>query len=37
MMTNVKTVLSTDESINDNYTMGIRRQQSGSVVIIWGK
>ena len=52
MMTNMKTVLFTDESRaspndtdgltkrwvfnNDNYTMGIRRQQSGLVIIIWG-
>ena len=52
MMTNMKTVLFTDESraspndtdgltkgwvFNDyNYTMGIRRQQSGLVIIIWG-
>ena len=50
MMTNMKTVLFTDESRaspndtdglikgwvfnNDNYTMGIRRQQSG--LVIWG-
>ena len=52
MMTNMKTVLFTDESRaspndtdgltkewvfnDDNYTMGIRRQQSGLVIIIWG-
>ena len=52
MMTNMKTVLFTDESRaspndtdgltigwafnGDNYAMGIRRQQSGSVVMIWG-
>ena len=51
MMTNMKTVLFTDESraspndthglskgwvFNGNYAMGIRRQQSGSVVMIWG-
>ena len=52
MMTNMKTVLFTDEaraSPNDtdgltegwvfnnyNYTMGIRRQQSGLVITIWG-
>ena len=52
MMTNMKTVLFTDESrtspndtdgltkglvFNDgNYDMGIRRQQSGLVIIIWG-
>ena len=52
MMTNMKTVLFTDESRaspndtngltkgwvfnDDNYTMGIRRQQSGLVTIIWG-
>ena len=51
MMTNMKTVLFTDESraspndtdgltkgwvFNDNYTMGIRRQQSVLVIIIWG-
>ena len=52
MMTNMKTVLFTDESraspndtdgltkgwvCNDDiYTMGIRRQQSGLVIIIWG-
>ena len=51
MMTNMKTVLFTDESRSspndtdglikgwvfkdDNYTMGIRRQQSGLVIIIW--
>ena len=52
MMTNMKTVLFTDESRSspndtdgltkgwvfndDNYTMRIRRQQSGLVIIIWG-
>ena len=52
MMTNMKTVLFTDESraspndtdgltkgwvFNDyNDTMGIRRQQGGLVIIIWG-
>ena len=52
MMTNMKTVVFTDESRaspndtdgltkgwvfnNYNYTMGIRRQQSGVVIIIWG-
>ena len=52
MMTNMKTVLLTDESRaspndtdgltkgwvfdHDNYTMGIRRQQGGLVIIIWG-
>ena len=52
MMTNMKTVLFTDESRaspndtdgltkgwvfnNYNYTMGIRRQQSDLVIIIWG-
>ena len=52
MMTNMKTVLFTDESRaspndtdgltigwvfnGDNYAMGIRRQQSGSVVMMWG-
>ena len=52
MMTNMKTVLFTDESRaspndtdgltkgwvfnNYNYTMGIRRQQSGLVIMIWG-
>ena len=52
MMTNIKTVLFTDESrasLNDtdilikgwvfngdNYAIEIRRQQSGSVVMIWG-
>ena len=52
MMTNMKTVLFTDESRaspddtddltkgcvfnGDNYTMGIRRQQSGLEIIIWG-
>ena len=52
MMTNMKTVLFTDESRaspndtdglikgwvldDDNYSMGIRRQQSGLVIIIWG-
>ena len=52
MMTNMKTVLFTDESRaspndtdgltkgwvfnDDNYTMGIRRQQSDLVIIIWG-
>ena len=50
MMTNMKTVLFTDESRaspndnltkgwvfkDDNYTMRIRRQQSGLVIIIWG-
>ena len=51
-MTNIKTVLFTDESRassndtvgltkgwvfnGDNYAMGIRRQRSGSVVMIWG-
>ena len=53
MMTDIKTVLFTDESRaspsdtdglpkgwvfnDDNYTMGIRRQQSGLVIIIWGR
>ena len=49
MMTNMKTVFFIDESKaspndtegwvfnGDNYAMGIRRQQSGSVVMIWGK
>ena len=52
MMTNMKTVLFTDESRaspnntddltkgwvfnGDNYAIGIRRQQSGSVVMTWG-
>ena len=52
MMTNMKTVLFTDEARaspndtddltkgwvfdGDNYTMGIRRQQSGLVITIWG-
>ena len=52
MMTNMKTVLFTDESRaspnntddltkgwvfnGDNYAIGIRRQQSGSVVMNWG-
>ena len=52
MMTNMKTVLFTDESRSspndtdgltkgwvfkdDNYTMRIRRQQSGLVIMIWG-
>ena len=52
MMTNMKTVLFTDESRTlpndsagltkgwvfngDNCAVGIRRQQSGSVVMIWG-
>ena len=52
MMTNIKTVLLTEESRaspndtdgfsngwvfnGDNYAIGIRRQQSGSVVKIWG-
>ena len=52
MMTNMKTVLFTDESRaspndtdgstkgwvfnSDNYAMGVRRQKSGSVVMIWG-
>ena len=52
MMTNMKTVLFTDESRaspndtdgltkglvfnDDNNTMGIRRQQSGLVIMIWG-
>ena len=52
MMTNMKTVLFTDESRaspndsdglikgwvlnDDNYTMGIRRQQSGLVITTWG-
>ena len=52
MMTNMKTVLFTDESRaspndtdgltkgwvfnSDNYAMGIRHQQSCSVVMIWG-
>ena len=52
MMTNMKTVLFTDESRaspndadglpkgwvfnGDNYAMGIRRQQSDSIVMIWG-
>ena len=52
MMTNMKTVLFTDESRasqnntdgltkgwvfnDDKYTMGIQRQQSGLVIIIWG-
>ena len=50
MMTNMKTVLFTDEwrappndgltkgwvFNDDNYSMGIRRQQSGLVIIIWG-
>ena len=53
MMTNMKTVLFTDESralpndtdgltegwvfTDDIYTMGIRRQQSGLVTIIWSR
>ena len=49
MMTNMKTVFFIDESRaspndnegwvfnGDNYAMGIRRQQSGSVVMIRGK
>ena len=52
-MTNIKTVLFTDESRaspydpdglskgwvfnGDNWAMGIPRQQSGSVVMIWGR
>ena len=52
MMTNMKTVLLTDDSRrspndtddltkgwvfnDDNYTMRIRRQQSGLVIMIWG-
>ena len=52
MMTNMKTVLFTDESRaspndtdglikgwvfdDDGYSMEIRRQQSGLVIIIWG-
>ena len=53
MMTNMKTVLFTDESRassndtdgltkgwvfnDDNYTMGIRRQQRGLVIMIWAE